>query len=84
MNPDLLTGHSAPITGIEISAAGTMLSASADKTVKVWDLPSRQMVASFRGETPIACCAIVRPDLFVCGEKAGAVHFLQLESPRVT
>jgi WD40 repeat protein len=77
---DWLTGHSAPITALEMSPqADTLVSASDDKTLKLWDLATRRMKACFRAESPITCCAIVRPDVFVCGEASGAVHFVQLE-----
>ncbi|MEG4924635.1 hypothetical protein Q5690_29840, partial [Microcoleus sp. F10-D1] len=56
------------------------VSASDDKTVKIWDLLSGNEVASFSGDGGFACCAIA-PDgvTVVAGDRSGRVHFLRLE-----
>ncbi len=56
------------------------ISGSTDHTLKIWDLESRQVIASFIGDGAIQCCAIA-PDgvTIVAGEASGRVHFLRLE-----
>jgi WD40 repeat protein len=57
-----------------------MISSSWDKTLRVWDLESREVIARFTGEGALECCAVV-PDgrTIVAGEMSGRVHFLRLE-----
>lgn len=56
------------------------ISGSLDNTIKVWDLWSGNLIASFMGESSIACCAIA-PDgvTIVAGDESGLVYFLRLE-----
>jgi WD40 repeat protein len=51
-----------------------------NNTIKVWDLSSGKVIASFTGESSIACCAIA-PDgvTIVAGDTSGRVYFLRLE-----
>jgi len=51
-----------------------------NNTIKVWDLATGNLIASFTLENPIACCAIA-PDgvTIVAGDKSGRVYFLRLE-----
>ena len=56
------------------------ISASWDKTLRVWDLESGRAIASFCGESPIDTCIAGRDGLtFIAGERTGRVHFLRLE-----
>lgn len=54
--------------------------ASGDKTLKVWNSSSGEVIASFTGEGELLCCAVA-PDgvTIVAGERTGRVHFLRLE-----
>ena len=56
------------------------ISGSLDNTIKVWDLSSGNIIASFTGESSIASCAIA-PDgvTIVAGDASGRVYFLRLE-----
>ncbi|WP_445243060.1 MULTISPECIES: WD40 repeat domain-containing protein [unclassified Microcoleus] len=56
------------------------MSGSDDNTLKVWDLLSGNILASFTAESSIACCAIA-PDgvTIVAGDESGRVYFLRLE-----
>ncbi|MBX9255101.1 hypothetical protein H1Q63_14325 [Desmonostoc muscorum CCALA 125] len=58
-----------------------VISASYDKTLKVWNLQTREVIATFSGEYPIYCCAVA-PDgmTIVAGDASGRVHFLRLEN----
>jgi WD40 repeat protein len=54
--------------------------ASGDETLKVWNLQTRKVIASFTGESEIRCCAIAPDDItIVAGEASGLLHFLRLE-----
>ena len=58
----------------------TAISASEDRTLKIWDLLSGKEVASFSGEDAFYGCAFA-PDgvTVVAGDSSGRVHFLRLE-----
>ena len=46
----LLAGHTAPITGLAVAASGGLLvSASADRTARVWELEKGQCLGVLRG-----------------------------------
>jgi WD40 repeat protein len=73
-----LNGHSYSVNAITPDGKHAV-SASWD-TLKLWDLARGEVVASFRGESALSCCAI-SPDgvTVVAGERSGRVHFLRLE-----
>jgi WD40 repeat protein/tetratricopeptide (TPR) repeat protein len=54
---------------------------NSNNTVRVWDLTSGSLIASFSGDSIISDCAIA-PDgvTFVVGDKSGRLHFLRLEN----
>ena len=56
------------------------ISGSSDETLKVWDLSTGAVVASFSDEDSLYACAVA-PDgkTIVAGGKSGQVHFLRLE-----
>ena len=58
----------------------TLVSASGDHTLKVWDLASGQCLATFSADAPVVACAVT-PDGngVVAGDASGGVHFLRLE-----
>lgn len=79
--PISLSGHSRKVNGLVISSNGNfMVSVSDDTTLKVWDLSSLEVIATFTGEDGLESCAIA-PDgvTIVAGERSGKVHFLRLE-----
>lgn len=58
------------------------VSASYDQTLKVWDLATGAVVATFTAEAPVASCAVGPDDLsIIAGDSLGRVHFLRLENP---
>ncbi|MEG3972674.1 WD40 repeat domain-containing protein [Microcoleus sp. T2B6] len=76
-----LTGRSYSVNAVSVTADGrSRISGSSDNTLKVWDLNTGNVIASFTGESPIACCAIA-PDgvTIVAGARSGRVYFLRLQ-----
>ena len=76
-----LNGHTSSVNAVALTADGKRaISGSSDNTLKVWDLSNGNIIASFTGESPIACCAIA-PDgvTIVAGDESGRVYFLRLE-----
>ncbi|MEG3978275.1 hypothetical protein QT970_27210, partial [Microcoleus sp. herbarium8] len=74
-------GHSDRVYAVAIAPDGlTAISASDDKTLKIWDLLTGKEVASFSGDSPFKGCAVL-PDgvTVVAGDSSGRVHFLRLE-----
>jgi WD40 repeat protein len=55
------------------------ISASEDKTVKVWDLEAGTVIATFTCDAAAHCCAFVDDRRIVAGDASGRVHFLSLE-----
>jgi len=53
-----------------------VVSASVDRTLKVWDLASARCLYTFRGETAFRCVAVTA-DVIVAGDGAGTVWFLE-------
>jgi hypothetical protein len=51
--------------------------------VKVWDLETGEVLATFTGDGAAHCCAYVDAlKLIVAGDASGRVHFLSLEEPK--
>ncbi|MFO1155152.1 MAG: NB-ARC domain-containing protein [Rhodospirillales bacterium] len=50
--------------------------------VTVWDLESGESIARLTIDFPITCVAAAGGNLFVAGDKGGAVHILKLVEPR--
>src|ERR687886_828922 len=76
-----LNGHTSSVNAVAVTADGKRaVSGSDDNTLKVWDLATGNVIASFKGESPIASCAI-EPDgvTIVAGDGSGRVYFLRLE-----
>ena len=55
------------------------VSASYDNTLKVWDLESGAVVATFVCDSSVNSCACAEGNIIVAGGAAGRVHFLSLE-----
>ncbi|MEG4020621.1 hypothetical protein QUA01_20685, partial [Microcoleus sp. S36a_B3] len=76
-----LNGHTSLVNAVAVTPDGKRgISGSLDNTIKVWDLWSGSVIASFTGESSIASCAIA-PDgvTIVAGDAFGRVYFLRLE-----
>jgi WD40 repeat protein len=57
-----------------------IISGSDDNTLKIWNLATREVIATFFGDGSINCFA-ASPDgkTILAGDSAGRVHFLRLE-----
>ena len=69
------------VKAVAITSDGQQaVSASRDNTLKVWDLESGELVASFYGNGALNTGAVA-PDgvTIVTGEASGRLHFLRLE-----
>lgn len=52
----------------------------ANNIIKVWDLESKKIIASFSGDSLLRCCAVASDGVtIVAGEASGQVHLLRLE-----
>jgi len=69
---------------VAVTADGKrVVSAAGDKTLKVWDLESGEVLATFTCDGAAFCCAFSDAlKLIVAGDAGGHVHFLQLEEPK--
>ena len=79
-----LAGHSAFVAGLVFSANGeTLYSASADQTIRIWDVSSREALAVYRGHTDEAWDIDLSPDgkVLVTGGKDYSIRLWPAEPP---
>ena len=76
-----LEGHSGAVRAVTVTPeGGQVLSASDDRTLKVWDLDSGSCLATFTADAPLKACAVAKDGVsVVAGDASGTVHFLTLE-----
>jgi WD40 repeat protein len=55
-----------------------VVSASWDN-LKVWDVETGELIATFTCDAAAYCCAFVRDEQFTAGDEGGRVYFLRLE-----
>jgi WD40 repeat protein len=76
-----LAGHTDFINALAVTSDGRRaISASADHTLRVWDVETGNCITAFTGEGPMMRCAVA-PDgrTIIAREKSGRGHFLRLE-----
>lgn len=77
-------GHTAPIWSVAVSSDGKRIaSASFDRTLRVWDLNSRQEIATFTSDGVLRSCAFAASNKIVVGDAGGRVAFLEIVEPTV-
>jgi hypothetical protein len=64
---------------VAVSPDGRAVSASEDKTLKVWDLDTAEALATFTADAALLCCAFAGGQTILAGDRGGHVHFLKLE-----
>ena len=77
-----LQGHSSDVNAVAVTPDGQRaISASDDKTLKVWDLTSGECLATFTADAAVWACSCAPDGLtIVAGDEGGRVHFLRLEN----
>ncbi|HUW84091.1 MAG TPA: NB-ARC domain-containing protein [Phycisphaerae bacterium] len=80
-----LTGHTASVWAVAVTPDGRQaVSGSFDNTLRVWDLETGRVVATFSADGAVTACAVVPDGLtIVAGDALGQVHILRLEQPDV-
>jgi WD40 repeat protein len=59
------------------------VSASGDRTLKMWDLETEEVLATFTCDSRGFCCAFSEVlKLIVAGDAGGPLHFLSLEETK--
>ncbi len=75
-----LEGHQGWVNAVALSADGKhALSGSGDKTLKLWDLASGELVAGFTADSSITALAVTASDRVVAGDALDKVHDLAIE-----
>jgi len=75
---DELSEHEQRVHALAVSSDGTLASASADRTVRVWDLDQGVVTAVVRGDAEFTCVAFIDPQTLVAGDAVGRMWFLEL------
>ncbi|MFZ5448928.1 MAG: WD40 repeat domain-containing protein [Thermodesulfobacteriota bacterium] len=80
--PRILGQHTGMITAVALASdAQLALSASNDKTLKIWDVKHCQHVATFTVEYPLQCCTFApNGRTIAAGDSFGNVHILRLQA----
>ena len=78
-------GHGGSVRAVAVTPDGRhAVSASDDRTVKLWDLASSEILATLVGDHIISCVTTVSNRLFVIGDTGGIVHIVELVEPQAT
>ncbi len=74
-------GHTNRVNDVVVTPDGRRaISASDDRTLKVWDLETGNIIVNFSGDSTLVTCAVSpNGQTIVAGEDSGRVHFLRLE-----
>jgi WD40 repeat protein len=77
----VLEGHTSAVYGCAISPDGQQaLSASSDRTLRLWDLATGSEITRWHADAPLYCCAF-HPDgrRVMVGDSLGNLHWLRIE-----
>ena len=80
----ILTGHAGGASAVAVTPDGQRaVSASDNKTVKLWNLETGEVLVIFTCDSAANCCAFSDAlTLIVAGDAGGHLHFLRLEEPK--
>jgi WD40 repeat protein len=75
--------HSSRVNAAAVTPDGKhAVSASADRTLRVWDLASGRTTATFTADAGVSACAVAVDGItIVAGDGLGRLHFLRLIVP---
>jgi WD40 repeat protein len=80
-----LSGHTGPVFSVAFGPGDLLASASADKTVKLWDLKSRQEIRTLEFQGPVRTLALsVDGRRLLTGDTSGTVQVLDLSTGQPT
>ena len=78
----MLDGHDSFVRDLAFTSDGqSLVSVSDDETLRIWDLDTRAVIASFVCEGPLFACAVAPDGTMLAGETSGRLYFLRLERP---
>ena len=78
----VIGSHEANITDVAVTSDGRYaISTSVDRMIKIWDMETREEVASFTAQGELYSCAIAPNDqTILVGDSLGRVYFFYLET----
>ena len=75
-----LEGHSDYVNSVAVTADGKRaVSASLDNTLKLWDLDTGLLIATFHCDGDARCCAFAGAQRLVAGDQGGRIYLLAFE-----
>ena len=74
------TDHTNIVNNLSLTKDGRyLISASDDRTVRVWDLGEEEAIAIFQTDGEVLACDVTEDGTIIVGCINGRVHFLRLE-----
>jgi WD40 repeat protein len=78
----ILEGHTSRVNAVAVVDGHRVLSASSDRTLRVWNPESGEALTMITLDAPVSAVAAT-PDgkIIVAGDESGRVHFFDLVEP---
>ena len=78
-----MEGPAGYVTGLAVTPDGKRaVSDCGDRMLKVWDLESSEVLATFTCDGSADCCVCAALNQIVAGDAGGHLHFLRLVEPK--